>query len=732
MIGFQKQLISIEIFNDATIILEPVILKEDTLDIDEIVIVGKKNVIEFEAGKTVVVPNASILTSKGNTLEVLKSIPGLIVNDDGTIFLNGEKGVNVQVNGKDTYLSGIALANLLKSTAATSVEKIEILTSPSAEYDASGKAGVINIRLKKLTIQGITFASSINYQQGNDGRSDIWVRTTFRKKKVGFSVDYFHYQGDKAKKGIISREYLPLGNNTNSAIKTADQTVALTNKDNTDNVKFVADFDLTKRITLVTYLGSNFFHRSIPGVSYTTFSEINSPVDSVLKTITFSDYRQTTINSSIQAAYKNENNLEVNASMDYLLFSHIENTLMSSELSHTSAMPFRTDSLWGDLDGDIKIFSTDNNLLLPLGNNMKIQAGSKISCVYIDNSAIYTNPFESQIVTNYNYSSKYAYNENINAAYVQFNGKIRKWGVQAGLRVENTRISGVTFDIKEAGQDSSYGTNYSNIFPNVSLLYTKNDNQNLSLVYNRRITRPNYRDLSPFDYMVDEYTVSRGNPELKAELTHHLELAYVFRKIFRTSLYYTITNNAISTGFKELENGGLLIIPENLALNKHIGLKLDAGRLIDLKWWQMNAGISTFYTENKWIDININKTNTQITPLLNCNNQFFFAKGWSAQLTGYYNGKMSLGQMKIPAGWSASAGIRKKLLNDKLHVHLYGNDIFASIRERATFEGGSIRGYSDVRFDETSVGISIYYNFKNGQQKESREKTLEESKRINF
>lgn len=422
-----------------------------------------------------------------------------------------------------------------------------------------------------------------------------------------------------------------------------------------------------------------------------------------------------------------------NISADYLSFNHNENSRMFSSLINSLYLPVRTDSLWGDLEGNISMLSAQSNFSMPLTDKIQLQAGGKITWVDIDNQAIYNHPFGAGFTTNFKYSSKYTYQENNNAAYVQFNGKYDHWGFQAGLRVENTRIDGMTFDIKEVEKDS-YSICYTNIFPNAAVLFNITDDQDISFTYNHRITRPNYRDLSPFDYMVDEYTVSKGNPELKAELTHNLEMAYIFRKVYRASIFYTFTNDAIARGFRELENGGLLIIPENLASNKRMGIKLDAGRLVDLKWWQMSANIFTFYAENKWMELNEDKISAQITPLVNCNNQFVFAKGWSAQLTGYYNGKMSFGQMGIPAGWSVSGGVRKKLFNDNLHIHLYANDIFASILEKASFESGSIKGFSNVRYDETSVGISIFYNFKRGnlKEKENSDRTIEERKRINF
>lgn len=732
MLGFRKQQKPIRISPNKTTLIDSTMLEDDVQVMREVVITGAKNVVEFGAGKIIVNPSASIITSQGNTLEVLKGIPGLAITDDGTIMLNGQQGVIIRVNGIETYLSGAALANLLKSTAASSVEKIEVLTSPSAEYNASGKAGVINIHLKKWQTLGETFTSNVNYQQGKDHREDIWARATIRKKNLGVSIDIFHFQGDKAKEGIVAREIRPTESSPTRLSRNAIQDVALTNRDKTDNIKLMADFELTKSLYINTYLGCNLFHRNVPGNTKTLFFRENNPVDSVLYTSTYSSYLQTTLNGGLRAEYSDASKREISYSLDFLSFNHNEDSHMFS--TSTPIVQGSADSLCGKLNGDIHMLSTQINTTTPLTENTTLQAGGKLTWVSINNLAAYHNFIENKPSISYLYSGKYAYQENNNAAYLQINSKICNVNIQVGLRVENTRIDGTTYNLKEIGRDSSYHIRYTNLFPNTAILYSINNRHEISFTYNRRITRPNYRDLSPFDYMADKYTVSKGNPKLKAELTHNLELMHIYRKTYRVGIFFSFTNNAIAQGFKDLDNGGLLITPENLASNKRIGIKLDAGKILNLKFWQVSASLSTYYSENKWTETNKQNRSGLITTLAYCNNLLHFTKGWSAQLTGYYNSKISFGQMEIPASWSLSGGLRKSMLNDNLSIHMYVNDIFGSIRERALFESGSIKGFSNIRYDETSVGISIYYSIKKGKQKErdNVDGSIEERKRINF
>jgi vitamin B12 transporter len=726
MSGFQHQLLPVEVIVGKTVRVGPVKLRGAIRELQEAVVTASRRPIAFEAGKTIVTPGASVLTAQGNLFEALKNIPGLVVNEDGTFILNGQKGVNVQVNGKETYLSGLALVSLLKATLATSVDKIELMTNPSAAYDASGSAGIVNIQLRKSAAQGFTFSSHLHYQQGRNGRGDMGLRTTFRNKKTGISLDYSFYDGHKGKKGTVHREYHP-ANDTGR--KTAGQKVAFTNQDQTHNLKLTADWDVSKYITVDAYAGAVFFQRSVPGSSYTSFSSNSRIEDSVLYTSTQSRYQQRMFNGGMRTVYKDQKKNELNFSVDQLSFRHQDFLQMYSWKQRANAN-LSLDTLFGTFDDKVRMWSAQTNFSKPFPSHLQFQAGLKLVRVHIDNQAIYRQPSLSAITTTS--SSQYAYNEFNNAAYLQLSGQFSGWSFQAGLRAENTQVSGTVFDLEGGGHDSTYRIDDTKLFPNLALLYQLTETQDISITYNRRITRPNYRDLSPSGYTMDEYLVICGNTGLQAELTHKIEMAYILKKLYRATVFYTLTDDAIAQGFREMANGGLLVIPENMASRKTLGLKADAGSLLNAKWWQINSSGSLFYTENKWTESSQPRKSKTVTPTLSIHNSFTWAKGWSAQLTGYYNGKMGLGQMETPAVWSVSAGVRKKMWKEQLNLHLYVNDIFASVRERAAFGSGAIDGSSNIRYDETSVGLSIHYYFKKGKQKEMTDRSIEESKRINF
>lgn len=730
MSGFEHQLLPVEVVVGKTVQVGPVKLRGAIQELKEAVITATRRPIAFEAGKTIVTPGASVLTAQGNLFEALKNIPGLVVHEDGTFLLNGQKGVNVQVNGKATYLSGIALVSLLKATLATSVDRIELLTSPSAAYDASGSAGIIDIRLKKSAAQGFTLSSHLNYQQGRSGRGDMGLRTSFRNKKTGISLDYSLYDGHKGKRGVVHRAYHPANDTTSMA---ADQRVAFTNQDQTHNLKLTADWEVTKFITVDVYAATVFFRRSVPGSSYTRFSSGSSIEDSLLHTSTQSRFHQKTFNNGFRTVYKDEKKNELNFTVDQLSFLHQDHVQMFSWLQRANAnLPVRNDTLFGTFDDKVRMWTTQANFSKSLPSHLQFQAGLKLVRVHIDNKAIYRQPFSGLMVTNDSNSSVYNYNEFNNAAYLQLSGKFSRWSFVAGVRAENNRISGTSVDLKGSGHDSTYSMGDTKLFPNLALLCQLTETQDVSLTYNRRINRPNYRDLSPSGYTIDEYMVISGNTRLQAELAHKIELAYILKKLYRATVFYTLTNDAIAQGFRERGNSGLLIIPENMSYRKTLGFRGDAAKLLDAKWWQISSSGSLYYTENKWTEASRSRKSKALTPTFSISNSFTWAKGWGAQLTGYYTGKMGLGQMEVPAQWSVSAGVRKKMLKKQLNLHLYVHDMFASVRERAAFGSGTVHGSSNIRYDETSVGLSMHFHFKKGKQKEIADRSIEESKRINF
>jgi len=724
-VGFQTQDLPINFTAGGTLRPSPIVMTQDVRTLNEVTVTGPKRAIDFQAGKTIVTPSASPLLSQGSLMDILKRIPGITVDEDGTLYLNGQKGVNLLVNGKSTHLSGPALISLLQSTSTNAINQIEVLSSPTSEYDASGSAGLINIKLKRASIHGLTFSTNLNFQQGKDSRGDAGIQTTIRKKNVGLGVDYSHFNGEKAKRGSLQRTYQHAAGN-----RSAQQNLSLTNNDRSHNLRLYVDGNISDQVSFDSYLGTVLYGREIPGNSFTTFSSAHSKLDSLLNTQTLSNYHQETISSGIRTEYKSKEQLAINLSLDYLSFRHDEELQMNSSMR--SPQLIASNDQVGDLNNQINMISGQTNLSSPIGK-LAFQFGAKYTKVSIGNDAIYNRQMPTGTTIRFDYSSRYAYEENNHAVYTQFSGKFTSWSFTAGVRLENTRIEGMSFNLRDTSTDSAYQIRYLKPFPSVALQYSLNDNTDLSISYNRRITRPNYRDLSPFGYLVDEYIMIQGNSDLQAELTNNVQAAITWKKNYRASIFHSKTKDVINQGFRERDNGGILIIPENIASRMRLGAKVDIMNMPDLKWWHISSSLSVFYTTNSWNEMSGPKTSSSMTPSASITSSFFWGKRWTGEINGYYNGKMTLGQMYVPARWSVSAGVRKMLWTERCSVRLYANDIFASLMEDVSFQTGTLSGISKLRNDETAVGLSISYYLKKGQHKVRRSnQSIDESQRINF
>jgi len=728
LLGYKNQSVPVVVQNGKITELPVLVLKEDVHMLGTVTVVGKQKAVELEAGRTVINLSSSVMGSQGNTLDALKNLPGVFVKEDGTVMLNGQVGATILINGKQAFLSGENLVSLLRSMPAASVDKIELITNPSSQFDAAGKSGLINIQTRAIKMQGITLNLNAGYEQGKYGRGYTGGRFTFQNRKLTLFADYNHYQGDKNIELDILRERAgDRGNVMQYTLRKYE--------DKADYFRVGFAYDITDKISAGAYTSGNLYRQTLPGSTQSQFSMTGQPVDSSLYTTNTNVTRQNSFTGGVNLGYKDNAKREADLSFDYLLFDHGEDLIMYNKMLGSSLQPIGQDTLKGDLNGDITMFSLQTNFVFPFSEKSSLRTGGKLTKVTLDNEALYTNPLNSGWEIDNGLSNQYTYDEDISAAYVQLNTSMGAIGIQAGLRMENTEVSGTHSSFDPWGQDSSYQNSYTNLFPNAVLQYSfRGSGNNLSLLYSRRIIRPSYRDLSPFNYIWDEYTVSQGNPNLKAEFTDNMELVFGYKKVYRASLFFSHTSDAIATSIHALENSKILIYPENLASNTRLGVRLDGGDLMKLPWWKLHANGSFYYSWYSWDEYGMKKESRRFTPSVSLNSQFILPKGWSAELTGFYNGWMVAGQALIHPIWSVNAGIQKKVWNDKATVRLFANDIFFTNRDKMNIAVTGLKGWSNQRHDMTTIGLSVSFNFKQGEQakKTLRDTTIDESKRINL
>lgn len=728
LLGYKKHRVLVVVKKEKVTKLPTVALEEDVHMLKTVTVLGKQQTVELEVGKTIINLASSVLGSQGNTLDAIKNIPGVFIKEDGSILLNGMEGANILINGKPTYLSGENLLNLLRSMPAVSVGKIELITSPTAQFDAAGKSGLINIQTRSIKMQGTTLNLNSGYEHAKFGRGYAGGRFTFQNSKLTLFTDYNHYQGDKNIKLDILRERdVDHGNVMQYTLRKLEE--------KTDYFRVGADYDITDKISAGVYTSGNIYDLTLPGSTLSEFGMVGRPADSTLYTTNTNVTKQYSYSGSVNLGYKDQKKREADLSLDYLIFNQGVDMIMHSKMQRAALQTMSQDTLKGDFNGDITMLSLQGNFIHPLSQKSLLRAGGKLTNVDIHNKVLYTYPVNSAWKADNELSKRYTYKEQINAAYVQVETQIGAIGLQTGIRMENTHISGTQSTYEPLNEPYSYKNSYTDLFPNLTLQYSFPDHEkSLALLYNRRIKRPTFSDLSPFNYLWDEYTVSLGNPNLKAEYTDNIELVLGYRKSYRATLFISQTSDAIVQSIRGLDNGKVLIYPENMASNTRLGIRLEGGNLVRLPWWRLNMQGNFYYASYSWKEDGVDKESRRFTPSVGINSQFTFPKGWSAEISGFYNGWMVGGQALIHPILTVNTGIQKKVWKEKATIRLFVNDIFFSNRDKMNLSVGCIKGWSNQRHDLTCIGLSVSFNFKHGDQKKKslRETSIDESKRINL
>jgi len=370
----------------------------------------------------------------------------------------------------------------------------------------------------------------------------------------------------------------------------------------------------------------------------------------------------------------------------------------------------------------------------PLKGNAKIEGGWKTSYVKTVNKANYNLLEADEWVTDYGKTNFFNYNENINAAYVSLNKQLtKKWGLQSGLRFENTNYEGHQYGNPVKG-DSTFKRSYNSWFPTVYISYGADKNNQFGLNFGRRIDRPSYQNLNPFLFFIDKFTYEVGNPYLKPQYSNNFELTHIFKGWLTTTLNYSTTKNLFSETFDQLDYA-TIVRRGNIGRRQNAGVAVNA-QIKATKW--LTSMIYTNYRYTKYTgELNGEYLNVSAgTVYFSINNQMNFNKGWGAELSGWYLSKGVEGQILLHDMGQLAAGISKQVLKSKGTIKINMRDILYT-----QIPHGDINfKKTEARFrnsrDTRVVNITFTYRFgkpiksNNGQRKKGG--ASDEQNRVNM
>ena len=730
-VGHAKEYTHVFMVNSGkTITLNTIELVPVAKSLGEVTVSTKKPLIEQKIDRMIVNVDAAVTNVGTSALEVLEKSPGISVDKDGNISLKGKQGVQVYIDGRPTYLSGTDLANYLGNLSSSQLDQIEIMTNPPAKYDAAGNSGIINIKTKKTKQVGYSGSTSTNWSQGKYARVNESFNFNYRKNKINLFTTIGYSNRKSFNDLFIQRKFIEA--NTKELKSRFDQISAIREKGKSVNAKIGMDYYVSKKTTLgVVVTGFN-----NPGTFSNTSDVLISDPNKVLLSRTFAStgnekkWKNFSTNLNFRHVFDSTGK-ELTGDIDFLNYSssNIQN-LMNSYFDPNGNSAGKSDTLLGNLPQDINIYTGKVDYSRPLKKGAKFEAGAKISFVKTDNNAVYDSLHFGNKVRDIGRSNHFIYEENVNAAYVNYNRTLsKKITGQFGLRVENTNVKGnqVTTGVK-------FNRHYTQLFPTAFFQFKANEKNSYGFNYGRRINRPDYEDLNPFIMFLDRYTFEQGNPNLRPQFSHNVELSHTYKGFLTTTLNYTRTTDIINEVLEQnTDQNETFVKKSNIAKQRQLGIAISAGGQIK-KWWSGNLYLNVYNNLFEGIANGDHVKITATTGQANISNQFKFGKTWGAELSGYYNTGGVHGVFRIKNFGMMNAGISKQVLKGKGSVRLTVRDIFYSNKIKGEIKYSNIDAAFQQLKDTRQVAIGFNYRFSKGKMNGQKRKTggaSDEQNRVN-
>jgi hypothetical protein len=724
-IGFRKEISSAFDLSEAAGDIDRGIiqLKFDSKQADNVTVTTLRPTITMEADKMVVGIEGTALASGNSAYSILSRAPGVFIDQDGNIQLNGRSGVLVMLNGKQTYLSARDLRNLLEGMSADNIKNIEVITNPSSKYDAEGTAGILNINLKKNIQQGLNgnISLGINVNPPQVGHAN-GATVNFKKGRWNSFAILDVNRRVGGRKATFTRFFDGPSNDV-----FFDQVATGQFENNSQSIRMGTDYELDQKRSI----GMLFNHsRSKGGGEFLTDTYIgNTPKN---------PYQYINADNFDRGKYRNyTGNLHYvekldtlgstfSTDLDYVKITNLNQSNFYNYYTDVSANTTTTDFLQTYIPSGYDIYAAKADLVKSLARGRRMELGVKASKVISDNdSRFFFN--NGSVVPDLSRTNHFNYREAIYAGYANFNAPLgKRWSMQSGLRVENTVSRGVSYTTGEVTD-----RNYVNLFPSLFLQQKVSDNYGITYSYSRRLTRPGYGRLNPFRFYRDPYTWEQGNPNLTPQYTHALTVTQSIMKQYFLTINLMLHKDVMAEiPILDAARATTIYTTGNVDEGYYAGATAVIPFRIMKKWESQNT-LSVSYNKLEMTVGNLQVLNDRLSYFFQSNQTILLPKNFKVELTGWYRAPSASGLYQIDKMWRVDLGLRKTFLDKKLELSLNGTDLFKGQQFRfATRIGNNISDFDQyLRFRTFALGLR--YNFSRGQNVDSkrRNNNLEEVNR---
>ncbi|HVG42115.1 MAG TPA: outer membrane beta-barrel family protein, partial [Chitinophagaceae bacterium] len=570
-----------------------VVLEDASTELKEVVVTSKKPMIQVK-GDRMILQIEGTLHATGNTvLELLRKSPSVTVNSEDRISMNGKNGVQVFIDGKPTPLTGDDLSTYLKSMQSSDVEAIELITHPSARYEAAGNAGIINIRLKKNKAFGTNATITLGFNQGVYDKYNTAISLNHRTAKLNVFGNASYNSSITQKKMTVNRQLM------DSAF---DQTGTLKEKSKAINLKGGIDYFLNTKNTIGFLINGSFGNTILTNNSYTKISPSFVQPTRILKADNRFTSNRDHLDFNLNYLYATKEGKSLNINADYGFYNMDGLQLQPNNYFDGSGQnKIHTITYEMLIPSIIDIYSLKWDYEQPFLKG-QLGGGMKTSYVKTDNDFQRYNVEQNSKVFDYERSNRFVYREAIHAAYISYNRQWEHIQMQAGIRAENTVMDGTSTGKRQTALgllsfDSTIQQNYLDLFPSISFNYSKHKNHQFGLSLSRRIDRPAYQDLNPFELKIDDYLVQRGNAYLRPQYTTGGGISYIYKQKLNASLNYSHVKNLAAWILDTTETSKSVAYRQNLVSQKLLALNVSCP--FQYKSYSLFANLNGTYSDVK-------------------------------------------------------------------------------------------------------------------------------------
>ncbi len=679
-------------------------LELDIEALGKVEIIAERTTVEIKLDKKIYNVGKDLTVRGGTVSDVLDNVPSVSVDVEGNVALRGNDNVRILINGKPSGLVGLNSTDALRQLPAESIEKVEVITSPSARYDAEGTAGILNIILRRSKLQGLNGAITTNI--GYDPSAGISGNINYRTGDFNFfNASSYRYR-ERPGESTIETDYF-----SGASLKEVRESERISKGFTTNlGVEWYIN-DSASLTTSMVYRDSNNENTNV--TTTTGFNASNNPINSLRIDPELEDDKTIQYSVNFDKQFNGDSQHKLTADFQWENSKEDENSNISddnfaNEIVHTLE------------DQEKVLLKTD--YVLPISKDSQFEFGYRGSFNTLETDYIVEDNETGVYLLNTAVSNNLLYKEYTNALYTQFGNKIKsKFSYLLGLRMENTRLT-----INQLTSGDYNKKKYTELFPTVNLGYEISEDQSLTLGYNRRIRRPRSRFINPFPSRSSRTSFFQGNPDLNPSYSNKVDLGYLNKMgklTINSSIYYShatsvytfiteTTGETVSIGGEDIEV--IRRTPINLSTNDRFGFEFTTSYRPSRKWF-LNVNFNLFQSEIKGIYNNQDLGSKNVSWFTRLNNKYTLPGKVDWQTQFFYMGPREDAQNKRKAMMFSSMAFSKDLFNDKASLTFNVRDLFNTAKH--AMESTTPTYTSDAEFRRSGRTYNLAFTYRFNQKK---------------